>query len=71
MADVTLGLSNHPLSREENGVTFVVHDRPSRGGGKLGELRISKGGLRWWTRGQKSEPHFCSWEDFDAFMREK
>jgi hypothetical protein len=40
MATVTMGLSDHLLSREEAGVVFVV--RTPNGRTKIGELKISK-----------------------------
>ena len=40
---VEVNITNHPLSREENGIVFVVEDSE----GRFGELTISKGGVRW------------------------
>jgi len=61
---VAVQITNHPLSREENGVDFHVEDND----GKLGELKISKGGIRWKPRGRRDH-HFMSWEDLDQFMK--
>ena len=63
--NVSVNLASHPLSREENGVDFFVQN----GDGKLGELRVSKGGVRWKPKG-KQDHHFISWHDLDAYMRE-
>jgi hypothetical protein len=62
---VEVNISNHPLSREEHGIVFVVTD----GEGKFGELTVSKGGVRWRPRG-KHQPHFMTWAAFDRSMRE-
>ena len=63
---VEVNITGHPLSREENGIVFVVND----GEGKFGELTISKGGVRWRPRG-KHQPHFMTWAAFDKSMREE
>ena len=39
---VTVNITSHPLSREENGVTFKV----KKGTARFGELVVSKGGIR-------------------------
>jgi hypothetical protein len=71
--NVTMGLSDHPLSREENGVKFVVDSDDE----KLGELIVSQGGLRWYSKNEKRKKklvdekkkgHFATWEQFAAFM---
>jgi hypothetical protein len=62
---VTVNITSHPLSREENGVNFDV----STEDGKLGELIVSKGGLRWKPKG-KQDHHFMRWGQFDALARE-
>ncbi len=61
---VAVNITSHPLSREENGVDFVVDED----GSKFGELRISKGGIRWKPKG-KHDHHFINWRDFDRVMR--
>lgn len=40
-------------------------------GAKLGELRVSKGGVRWIPRNHQEDAHHLSWEQFDALMREQ
>jgi hypothetical protein len=62
---VEVNITSHPLSREENGIVFIVND----GEGKFGELTISKGGVRWRPR-SKHQPHFMTWAAFDRSMRE-
>lgn len=62
---VAVDITSHPLSREENGVTFTV----TEGDAKFGELVVSKGGLRWRPRNNRDH-HFMSWKDVDAVMRE-
>jgi hypothetical protein len=61
---VTVNITSHPLSREENGVTFKV----KRGSAKFGELVVSKGGIRWKPR-NKQDHHFIGWTDLDTEMR--
>lgn len=63
---VKVEMYNHPLSREENGVTFRV----SADAGRFGELVVSKGGLRWKPKGKKDH-HFLSWSRFDTLMRDE
>jgi hypothetical protein len=57
---VTVNVTSHPLSREENGVIFVVED----GRARFGELVVSKGGVRWKPRNGRDH-HFLSWKDLD------
>ena len=63
--DVSVNITSHPLSREENGVDFSI----SNNEGKFGELRVSKGGVRWKPK-NKRDHHFVSWKDLDAIMRD-
>ena len=63
---VAVEITKHPLSREENGVDFHVEGND----GKLGELKISKGGVRWKPKG-KQDHHFISWKDLDQLMRDQ
>ena len=65
--DVTVDLGKFELRREEAGVNFVVHSD----GGKRGELRVSKGGIRWWSRNERGEAHYATWSQLDDFMKEK
>ena len=71
---VEVNITGHPLSREENGIVFIVNDSE----GKFGELTISShggamlrmgGGVRWRPRG-KHQPHFMTWAAFDKSMHE-
>jgi len=62
---VTVNITSHPLSREANGVVFDV----SVDEGKIGELIVSKGGLRWKPKG-KRDHHFIHWKQFDTLARE-
>jgi hypothetical protein len=36
--------------------------------GKLGELRISRGGVDWWPRDAKRHGELLTWEQFAARM---
>ncbi len=65
MAKVVFGLANHVLSREENGLTFDV-EGPS---GKVGQLVVSKGGVRWYPRGTR-KPNYATWKQFDRLMQQ-
>jgi hypothetical protein len=62
---VEVNIANHPISREENGIVFVV----AEGGIRFGELVVSKGGLRWRPK-NKHQPHFMTWAEFDRSMRD-
>ena len=53
------------LSREEHAVVFRVRNED----GLVGELKISKGGLRWYPKASKYH-HFRSWERFADLMEE-
>jgi hypothetical protein len=64
--DVSVNIISHPLSREENGVDFSIDNNQ----GKFGELRVSKGGVRWKPK-NKRDHHFISWKDLDKLMREQ
>jgi hypothetical protein len=64
--EVSVNLINHPLSREEAGVAFNVKS----GTAKFGELVVSKGGIRWKSRG-KRDHQFMSWETLNRLMYEK
>lgn len=61
---VTVNITSHPLSREENGVVFVVKESKT----KFGELVVSKGGIRWKPK-NKQDHHFISWRDLDSESR--
>ena len=62
MAKVTFGLSQHALGREEKALVFVATNPK---GGKLGELHVSSGGLRWYPKGSKKSHHFATWQALD------
>lgn len=59
MTRVRFGLSEHSLGREEKGVIFEASDAD----GKIGELHVSRGGLRWYPKNSKRH-HFASWKKF-------
>jgi hypothetical protein len=63
---VEVALTSQPLSREENGVEFVVDGDD----GRFGTLVVSKGGLRWRPKGMHDH-HFIGWEDLDELMRDR
>lgn len=65
MASIKVNITNHPLSREENGLVFKVENRL----GRFGELIVSKGGIRWKPKG-KQDHHFMSWRKLDAVIRD-
>jgi hypothetical protein len=37
-------------------------------GSKRGELRLSKGGVDWWSRGSKTTVHTKSWTKLATFL---
>ena len=47
-------------------VVFEVYDDD----GKMGELRVSQGGVDWYPRGAQI-PARLSWETFDAVMADR
>jgi len=65
MAKVKFGLSKHELGREEKAVVFEAHETK---GGKIGELHISRGGLRWYPANSQKSHHFGNWKDFATLM---
>ena len=66
MAKVKVELTNHELSREENGVRFEVI---ANSGDRRGQLIVSKGGLRWKPKG-KQDHHKINWRQFDTVMKD-
>ena len=50
------------------GKTDVVFVVSSDAEGKLGELRLSRGGVDWWPRNSKRRFHQCSWEQLRDFL---
>jgi len=52
----------HEVTKSD--VTFVV----KRNNRKLGELRVSKGNLQWYT-GNGRRPYQISWKLFDEIMK--
>jgi hypothetical protein len=61
---VKVTITSHPLSREENGVTFNV----KKGTARFGQLVVSKGGIRWKPR-NKQDHHFIGWTELDTEAR--
>ncbi len=59
MAKVRFGLSEHTLGREERAVVFEASDDS----GKIGELHVSSGGLRWYPKNSRYH-HFTTWKRF-------
>jgi hypothetical protein len=63
---VTVNITSHPLSREENGVVFKV----KKGSAKFGELVVSKGGIRWKPK-NKQDHHYMDWTALDVEARKR
>ena len=61
---VSVSMSSHPLRREETGVVFNV---TSNDGTRIGELVVSKGGIRWRAKNERDH-HFLSWARLDEAM---
>ncbi|TKT73393.1 hypothetical protein YH63_019290 [Afipia massiliensis] len=62
---VSVDITSHPLSREENGVVFKVRN----GSARFGELVVSKGGIRWKPK-NKQDHHHMSWGELDRAIRD-
>lgn len=62
---VTVNITSHPLSREENGVSFDV----KKGSAKFGQLIVSKGDIRWKPK-SKWDHHFIDWTELDRLARD-
>jgi len=65
MADVTLSVPRLEVKNRQTAPTFEVK---KEGGGKLGELTPSSGGVYWLKVGQQGNPHFVTWAKFAEFM---
>lgn len=65
MATVTFRLSDHSLSREEKAGVFLARNE----NGKIGELKVSKGGLRWYPKSARKH-YFMTWERFAAVIKD-
>jgi hypothetical protein len=50
--------------KREVGNSDVVFEVFTDDGGKLGELRISRGGVVWWPRDAKTRKFEMNWEQF-------
>jgi hypothetical protein len=62
---VEVNITSYPLSREENGIVFVVADTTA---GSASSPSARAAG-RWRPR-SKHQPHFMTWAEFDRSMRE-
>jgi len=65
MINVKMSVGVVTVQKEQTAPSFVVSDN----NGKLGELRVSRGGIRWLAKGKQEEPYFANWKRFDAWMR--
>ena len=61
---VTFGLSDHELGREEKGVSFVV----KQDGKAAGSLLVSKGAIRWYSKGNSKTNYELNWTKFAEMM---
>ena len=68
--EVSVDITSQPLSREENGVVFTVNEVDDEGRAKFGELRVSRGGLRWKPKNHHDH-HFMTWKELDDVMRSR
>ena len=50
------------------GKTDVVFVVSSDAEGKLGELRLSRGGVDWWPGRSKTRYHQCTWEQLREYL---
>jgi hypothetical protein len=65
MPDVKMSIGEVGVLNEQTAPRFVVHDK----GQKLGELRVSKGGIRWLSKGLQEDAFYTTWKKFDEWMR--
>jgi hypothetical protein len=40
-------------------------------GARLGQLRVSRGGVRWLPTGHQDDAHHLTWPQFDRLMRDQ
>lgn len=65
--EVFLSVGRVEVLNEQTAPRFEVYVD----GAKLGELRVSKGGVRWIPRNHQEDGHHVGWEQFDDLMREQ
>lgn len=67
--EVKVTLGEMKLTREEGGPVFTV----KKDGKRFGEMRASKGGLRWKAKNEKgtADWHFVTWSQLDEWMKDK
>lgn len=58
MADVKLKITN-PIEVQNTDSDILVSNNKN---GKIGTLKISKGGIEWLPRGHSANAHKCTWE---------
>jgi len=66
---VNLCKIENELPIKNNGVTFTVAATDGGGGDKLGELNVTKSGLKW-KPANKQKSREVAWEDFIEFMND-
>ena len=72
MSDLQFAVPAHEIEMNQTtrivGKTDVVFVVSSDVEGKLGELRLSRGGVDWWPRNSKHRFYQCSWEQLRDFL---
>jgi hypothetical protein len=63
--EVKLSVGEVEVKNEQTAPKYVVRVENE----KLGELRVSKGGIRWLPRDHEDDAHHINWKRFDEFMR--
>lgn len=58
MAEVTLKVTK-PIEIRNTDSEIVISNAKD---GKLGTLKISRGGIEWWPSGHHANAHKCTWE---------
>ena len=72
MSDLQFAVPAHEIEMNQTtrivGKTDVVFVVSSDVEGKLGELRLSRGGVDWWPRNSQHRFYQCSWEQLRDFL---
>lgn len=65
MANVNLKITK-PIEVLNTDTELVIANKA----GKLGSLKVSRGGVEWWPRGNSANAHKCTWEKLAAVLEE-
>ena len=65
LPDVQVGKGSDDARASTTTPLFEVRED---GGGVVGRIQVSKGGIRWWKGSTQKYPAFVRWDDFVNFM---